>query len=56
MVVLFLSSVVAPLIETLFGKGSAVSSSSFSSTQNVSFMEKQNWLKKGGLFLKRKFL
>ena len=23
---------------------------------NVSFMEKQNWLKKGGLFLKRKFL
>ena len=23
--------------------------------QNVSFMEKQNWLKKGGLFLKRKF-
>ena len=22
---------------------------------NVSFMEKQNWLKKGGLFLKRKF-
>ena len=24
--------------------------------QNVSFMEKQNWLKKGGLFLKRKFL
>lgn len=24
--------------------------------QNVSFMEKQNWLKKGGLFLKRKVL
>ncbi len=24
--------------------------------QNVSFMEKQNWLKKGGLFLKRKFV
>lgn len=23
--------------------------------QNVSFMEKQNWLKKGGLFLERKF-
>lgn len=23
---------------------------------NVSFMEKQNWLKKGGLFLKRKFI
>ena len=23
--------------------------------QNVSFMEPQNWLKKGGLFLKRKF-
>ncbi len=23
--------------------------------QNVSFLEKQNWLKKGGLFLKRKF-
>ncbi len=23
--------------------------------QNVSFMEKQNWLKKGGLFVKRKF-
>ena len=23
---------------------------------NVSFMEKQNWLKKGSLFLKRKFL
>ena len=23
--------------------------------QNVSFMEKQSWLKKGGLFLKRKF-
>ena len=24
--------------------------------QNVSFLEKQNWIKKGGLFLKRKFL
>lgn len=24
--------------------------------QNVSFMENQNWLKKGGLFLKRKFV
>ena len=24
--------------------------------QNVSFMEPQNWLKKGGLFLKRKFI
>ena len=24
--------------------------------QNVSFMEKQNWIKKGGLFLKRKLL
>lgn len=24
--------------------------------QNVSFMEKQNWIKKGGLFLKRKFI
>lgn len=24
--------------------------------QNVSFMEKQDWIKKGGLFLKRKFL
>ena len=24
--------------------------------QNVSFMEKQNWLKKGGAFLKRKFI
>ena len=24
--------------------------------QNVSFMEPQNWIKKGGLFLKRKFL
>jgi hypothetical protein len=24
--------------------------------QNVSFMENQNWLKKGGLFLKRKFI
>jgi hypothetical protein len=24
--------------------------------QNVSFIEKQNWVKKGGLFLKRKFL
>ena len=23
--------------------------------QNVSFMESQNWIKKGGLFLKRKF-
>ena len=23
--------------------------------QNVSFMEPQNWIKKGGLFLKRKF-
>ena len=23
--------------------------------QNVSFMEKQGWVKKGGLFLKRKF-
>lgn len=23
--------------------------------QNISFMEKQNWIKKGGLFLKRKF-
>ena len=23
--------------------------------QNVSFLEKQNWLVKGGLFLKRKF-
>lgn len=23
--------------------------------QNVSFMEKQNWIKKGGIFLKRKF-
>ncbi|WP_282002563.1 DUF4422 domain-containing protein, partial [Veillonella denticariosi] len=23
--------------------------------QNVSFMEPQNWVKKGGLFLKRKF-
>ena len=24
--------------------------------QNVSFLESQNWLKKGGAFLKRKFL